>query len=74
MRVVLKTSGILALGFALSGCGAADSPREQAASDTGAETAKPQQVATATPAVNTVPVTTASIGPGKYVASIQGMS
>ena len=74
MRMVLKRSWILALGFALSGCGVADSSREQAAAEPAAETAKPQQVAAATPAVKTVAVTTASIGPGKYVAAIQGMS
>jgi hypothetical protein len=78
MRRVLKTGCVLAIGFAVCGC--ADSSREQAASEPAskaepaAKLGQPEPSAKVAAALNTEPVTAASIGPGKYVATIQGMS
>lgn len=68
MRLILLRAGMVLLGFALAGCGAANSSKSDAVSE-----AKPTQAA-AELAAKTVPVTTATIGPGKYLASVQGMS
>jgi hypothetical protein len=72
MRVILKSTFLLTLSIALSGCGDADRKNDQAGRKTSPSTAT--KSITAADSSKQKTVNSASISGGKYVASLEGMT
>jgi hypothetical protein len=73
MRFVVKGLLILGLGVCLSGCGASEPVKKQAAAPQATSGRSEKPAATSLPTDGKV-VTAMSVGEGKYVASVEGLA